>query len=214
MTYWVLPRSGIPISTDTVQAVTNAELQTDVVKEQMRQWKAGTSRFLDAKSTNIEVVPQDDIPQHMIFDLQNEDEEFLRGFNMPITVEEADDEDVSREGAEEPDVIGDDLNATNYVGMEIGLRRGNQGELQRARVKRRATGDDAIPVGIAHTNPMLDTRKYEVEFEDGTSEILAVNLLAENILEQVDKHGHKQRMLDEINASEILAANLLAENVL
>jgi len=44
MTYWVLPKSGIPISTDTVQAVTQAELQTDAVKEQMESWKAVQKR--------------------------------------------------------------------------------------------------------------------------------------------------------------------------
>ena len=45
---------------------------------------------------------------------------------------------------------------------------------------------------------MADTRKYEVEFDDGTSEILAANLLAENILEQVDEYGHKSRLMEEI----------------
>lgn len=36
LTYWVLPASGIPISTDTVQNVTEGEKETDEVKEAMR----------------------------------------------------------------------------------------------------------------------------------------------------------------------------------
>ena len=67
------------------------------------------------------------------------------------------------------------------------------------RIKRQAVGEEGLPVGTAHTNPMVDTRQYEVEYEDGTTEILAANLLAENILAQVDEHGHKQQMLEEIS---------------
>ena len=39
MTCWIIPVSGIPISTDTVQMIKQAEMQTDVVKEQMEKWK-------------------------------------------------------------------------------------------------------------------------------------------------------------------------------
>jgi len=136
----------------------------------------------------------------MIFDLEKEEEEFLRGFNLPITIENLDDD-----GQEEPEkeredekVIRDDPNAPSYVGMEVGLRRGSEGELHRVKVKRRAIGQDAQPIGNASTNPMTDSRLYEVEYEDGSSEVLAANLLAENILEQVDEWGHKHRMMEEI----------------
>ena len=50
---------------------------------------------------------------------------------------------------------------------------------------------DDVPIGKANVNPILDTRKYEVEFEDGTIEILSANVLAENILSQVDEEGHR-----------------------
>ena len=54
------------------------------------------------------------------------------------------------------------------------------------------------PVGIAHSNPLLDTRKYQVEFDDGTNEIITANIIAENILSQVDEEGHTQMLLSEI----------------
>ena len=44
----------------------------------------------------------------------------------------------------------------------------------------------------------MDTRQYEVEYEDGGTEILSANLLAENLLAQVDEHGHKHLLMEEI----------------
>lgn len=90
------------------------------------------------------------------------------------------------------------LQAPTYVGMEVKLCHGNDGEILRARVKRQAIGEEGLPIGTAHTNPIVDTRQYKVEYEDGTTEILAANLLAENILAQVNEHGHKHQMLEEI----------------
>ncbi|KAL7546616.1 hypothetical protein ACHAWF_009946 [Thalassiosira exigua] len=40
--------------------------------------------------------------------------------------------------------------------------------------------------GKAHSNPMLDTRVYEVQFEDGTHDCLMANKIAENLYAQVD----------------------------
>ena len=189
--------------TDTVTAVTEDEMASEVVKAQMAQWHDGTSRFLDAANTEVNWSADDEVPAAMMFDFEQEDDEFKRMFNMPIglsTIEEDDREGTDDEGSEGDDDSddGNDLNAATYVGMEIGLRRSAEGDLQRGRVKRQAVGEDGQPVGTAHINPMVDTRQYEVEFDDGTTETLSANLLAENILEQVDEYGHKHRMLEEI----------------
>lgn len=42
------------------------------------------------------------------------------------------------------------------------------------------------------------TREYDIEYIDGTIETLTANLIAENILSQVNEKGHRQLMLDEI----------------
>ena len=129
MTYRVLPKSGIPISTDTVQSVTRAERTTDAIKEQMEQGKHATTKNLDAKSANIAWKP-DAIPRRSLFDFTQEDETFLSNFNQPITTEGIADND--QEGS---DRVGDALDAPNYIGMEVGIRRGAEGELQRAKVR-------------------------------------------------------------------------------
>ena len=190
MTYWVLPISGRPISTDTVQAVTQAEMQTEVVKNQMEKWKEGTKDLLDTASSHVP-WKGDEIPKRSIFDMEEEDEDFKASFNTTLGSDKLDEEDPEE---------ADDVNATNYVNMEVGLPRGPDGELHHARVKRRIVDEEGRPTGVAHTNQMLDTRQYEVEYEDGEKEILAANLLAENIMAQVDEHGHKHRMFEEMTA--------------
>ncbi|CAJ1933595.1 unnamed protein product [Cylindrotheca closterium] len=193
MTYWVLPKSGIPISVDTVQMVTNAEQQTDSVKQQMQRWTADVSKTVDAKSTYIN-WGKEDIPHQMMFDFDDEDDKFMRNFGMLINPETLEDGDF--EGTEE---AADDLDAQDYTNMEIGLRRGAEGELQRAKVKRRIVDENGRPIDVASSNQLLNTRQYEVEYADGGTEIFAANILAENLLAQVDEHGHKHRLMEEIS---------------
>jgi hypothetical protein len=46
--------------------------------------------------------------------------------------------------------------------MELALVRGGEGEAMHATVRRRMTDKEGTPVGIASSNPLLDSRKYEV----------------------------------------------------
>ena len=85
-----------------------------------------------------------------------------------------------------------------YINMEIALPRGEEGKLEHAIVKKRAVDRGGIPIGVANSNPMLDSRIYEVEYSDGSLEAFTANIIAENILSQVDEQGHRQLMMDEI----------------
>ena len=153
MTYWILPKSGIPISTDTVQTVTQAELETDVVKDQMTKWKEETARMLEAKTTDIVWKAKDEVPPDILFDLDSENEEFRRNFNMRVetsileTIPERDDpeedeQDLSRQGTNSLLYDGYDLQAPNYVGMEVGLKRGTDGEIIRVKQDQALTRND------------------------------------------------------------------------
>ena len=59
--------------------------------------------------------------------------------------------------------------------MKLGIPRGPDEELQHAQVKRRAVDEHGNPKGVAHDNPLLDTRQYEVEFRDGEIEVMTAN---------------------------------------
>ena len=54
------------------------------------------------------------------------------------------------------------------------------------------------PIGRSNTNPLLDTRVYEVQFPDGTEQEYSANLIAESIYSQVDDEGHQFLLLKEI----------------
>jgi hypothetical protein len=58
--------------------------------------------------------------------------------------------------------------------------------------------DDGRPVGVAHENPILDTRMFEVEFLDGHTAAMSANAIAENMFAQVDQEGHRLVLLEEI----------------
>ena len=61
-----------------------------------------------------------------------------------------------------------------------------------------ARGIGREPIGHAHSNPFFDTREYEVEFTDGTTERYAANVIASNMYAQVDDEGNTFQLLSEI----------------
>ena len=124
-----------------------------------------------------------------MFDMDKEDDEFMRNFNMPIETMIPDQEHQEQAGE-------DDIDAANYVNIEVGIRKGE--ELKHGIVKRRIVDEEGKPVGQVSSNSITDTRLYEIEYKDGQREILAANLLAENLLAQVDEHGHKYQMMESI----------------
>ena len=53
-------------------------------------------------------------------------------------------------------------------------------------------------MGVANNNPILDTCEYVVEFMDGHEDTMTANLIAEQLISQVDDDGNRQVLLDEI----------------
>ena len=72
-----------------------------------------------------------------------------------------------------------------YVDMQLGLPCVEDDSLMHAIVKRIKLDEDGNPIGTESTNPLVDTRSYEIEFIDGTIEKLTANIIAENLLAQV-----------------------------
>jgi hypothetical protein len=83
-----------------------------------------------------------------------------------------------------------------YLTAQVLLPHG--GEAKKATVIGRKRDHDGRPVGRRHANPLLDTRLYEVEFPDGSTEAIAANLIAENMLSQVDDEGRSYAVMSEI----------------
>jgi hypothetical protein len=77
-----------------------------------------------------------------------------------------------------------------YLAAEVLLPHG--GELVRAKVMGRKRAADGTPVGVAHSNPILDTYEYEVSFPDGSTDCYAA------LYSQVDADGREFILMKEI----------------
>ena len=80
-----------------------------------------------------------------------------------------------------------------YVGAEVVLPIGDT--MMNAKVRGRKRQLDGTVLGKANSNPILDTRTYEVEFADGQRAELAANVIAENMYAQCDSEGNQYLLL-------------------
>jgi hypothetical protein len=116
------------------------------------------------------------------------DAEFVQEFGWTISnpaIKEADQEFT-------PDTFDE-----TYLNMELALPR-EGGEVQFGRVVKRMRDKDGLPIGTANDNPILDSRMYEVEFQDGYRTSLAANAIAENLFAQIDDEGNRHVMFQEV----------------
>ena len=70
--------------------------------------------------------------------------------------------------------------------------------MHKARVVRRHRDDAGMPIGRINDNPILDSRMYDIEFPDGSTDVVSANLIAENLFSQVDDEGRQFQIIDEI----------------
>ena len=75
-----------------------------------------------------------------------------------------------------------------YVGAKLIFDVRPDGTPRKGTVVKWLRGEDGRPIGWGHHNPLLDTRKYEVEVEGIPHEFTA-NMIAENLYLQVDSEG-------------------------
>ena len=71
--------------------------------------------------------------------------------------------------------------------MEILFPRGDA--MARGRVISRKRDANGNPTGRQHDNPILNTRIYNVQFDDGEISELAANVIAENLYANVTRKG-------------------------
>lgn len=193
MSYWILPESAIPVSASTVKRLTNDERSTDDMKRRMNEFEDRVRIVLEAQSSHIANTLRN-VDASKIIDHENEEAEFFAEFTRVIDdamLPHAEDE--ASEIARTTEVETD-----QYLGMELALPRGDDGSMIHACVTKRIRDIEGNPVGTASNNPLLDSRKYKVEYADGNAEELTANIIAENLIAQVDGEGHRQMMLDEI----------------
>jgi hypothetical protein len=83
-----------------------------------------------------------------------------------------------------------------YLAAEALLTHG--GELVQAKVTSQKRGADGTPAGVVHSNPILDTREYEVSFPNESTNCYVANMIAESLYSQVDTDGREFMLMKEI----------------
>ena len=184
MCYHVLTKTGQVLSRSSVWRVTNLELQTDVTKQVFKDFDALIAGHI--KEDNFPVDGDKPDPE-MWADMAELDEDFREEFFKVY----------GDENTKDADDFSPEITDNNYLNMELALPRDGE-EPAFARVKKRLKDSNGNPVGKAHDNPILDTRMFEVEFLDGTSQALSANVVTENMFAQVDGEGRRFMLLKGI----------------
>jgi hypothetical protein len=174
MCYWVINEKGSILARTTVQHVPELDLLTDKIKDKVEIFEKTLKERLD--DTN--------------FIVENAE---AQGFYMDDIV--YDDDEMEETNAVEQDDYTDDA-YDQYVGAELLLPHGDQ--MVHGKVIKRARGEDGNPIGKRNTNPILDTREYEVEMSDGSIAEYSANVIAENLYSQVDSEGRQYLIMNEI----------------
>ena len=163
----------------------------------MKEYNAAIRDRLEIMDSDLSIQASK-VPKWNQLSIKDDDPEFVEEFRRVIdekTIPYSKDDQIHSHNKDSS--LAPPIN-DGFLNMEVGLPRGDDDALMHAIVKKRKLDDNGLQIGTYHNNLLLDTRAYEVEYSDGTIKILTANIIAENLLAQVDEEGHRQLLLDEV----------------
>jgi hypothetical protein len=177
--YYVLRSNGSVIARTTVQPIPPEDLATADMKAQLHAFDTAVRDRLGQPEYVMEVNPHPSSPRMIDVD---ETEDHLKMWEKDAEMPEADDDPLEF--------------LDNYISAHVLLLEGDT--FTKGQVIARKHDIDGNILGKPHINPILDSRIYEVQFEDGHIEEYAANVIAESIYAQVDDKRCEHLILDEI----------------
>ena len=185
MCYWLLPVSGKPIVTTTLQHVTGEDYRNPDLKSRIDDFNRQLSIRLD--DTNFVLPGNEDIDYYAqdVYDIPLQRESMNGDSSNGDSSDNADNEPEQFDKLIGATFLLDPLAAPGNVATT-------------ATVIKRKLDPLGIPLGKYHPNPLLDTREYEVELEDGTYDSYFANTIAENLWSQCDVEGRQFNIVREI----------------
>ena len=84
----------------------------------------------------------------------------------------------------------------NYFGAEIIISNGDT--VAQGSVRRRNRDVEGNAIVISNSNPILDTRTYEMEFKDGIMSNYSANVIVESMYAQCDEEGQQYLLFGSI----------------
>jgi hypothetical protein len=168
----ILKSNGVLVCRSTLRHLTDEELNSSVHKEMRCKFNESIEHHLGPAALPQDFPAKDLTPDPTYFDDTHAmDPEYGDAEIMPK--------------------IGD-----NYLSPELLLPKG--GVMVKGRVTAHKRDKDGNPVGRANDNPILDTRSYIVDFDDGNQTELTANMIAESLYLQCNPGGNQYVLSEEI----------------
>lgn len=186
MAQWILKSNGKVVPRRTVRPLRDDETRNPIVQSQQADFDGFIQRRY---GTGINP------PQSDTYDQDEFEDDALH--NMESLESRADAEDSTDQHGI---LINQQPAWDNMLQAEIVLNKDSHmgPTVSRGIVARRALSPSGKTTGTYDPNPILNTMQYEVEFDDGTMCEYAANVIAENMVNQIDMEGFTVRMLESI----------------
>jgi len=173
--YWLLNSSGQVVARTTVQKIMDEELLSPTVQSNIKDFDTQIQRLFDGGE-----IKDENPDTYLIDENYNDcDEPFEPQAAMP-----------------EQDSFVDADTYDKFISAQVLLPRGDG--FEKGTVTRRKRDSDGNLIGHANSNPILDTRVYEVVFPDGNISEYATNVITENIFAMVDDEGYENALFKAI----------------
>jgi len=194
MTSKILQYNCFVYFTATYRPLTQEEWNDPVLKTKREAFDAEINRRLGEPLTDNDIERIDPEAVTPTYDPYSDDD---HGDEQHVP--DADDLHRPIPDTEEDNIVEDgDTPAVGdyYVGATIDVQ--HRGEFKTGRVTERARDADGQVTGEANSNPLLDTRKYTVEFPDGEVTEFTANIIAESMIAQCDANGNDVKLMEHI----------------
>ena len=172
----ILQGNGQVVVRSTFRGLFEEEVVDPVQVKAREAWDKGLEERLGAAITKADI------------------EKLGEEWNTPVYEPYADDFTDPLPDVEEELPATPDLATDVYLGAHVSIPRG--GVASYGKVKKRVTDSDGNPLGRASELPLLDSRRYVVEFDDGDEMELTANVIAERMYASIDEDGNDLLLLD------------------
>lgn len=218
MCQWVLKENGYIVPLRTLRRLTPFELSVTNETERDKRLNFMNNirrRYGDAARLppngevvlpTIEEETSDDLYQNWLDDPEDlegwHDEDDGQAVAMSVLIDEV--SQLGRYHIPEADIcdvngvpISDKSLTDLMIGIEVALPHGEEKQ-KLCRVLRRSVDNEGKTTGVYDENPQLNTMIYDVMFEDGKIQKYAANIIAQNVLEQVDNEGNYSERVEAV----------------
>jgi DNA-binding HxlR family transcriptional regulator len=185
MASYVLTKTGTVVVCKSVWALSSDERQTDKVKQATKELnKKILSKIGNSLETDgLTEKPFNPPPPEALWNDLDDTNDVMDPLDTDSTKQHAD--------KSTPEACDE------YLTAEV-LLPAHGGIFLKALVKGCKLDSDGALICTRNANPLLDSRQYDVEFPDGSTEAFTANLITENLLSQVNAKGWSYSVMSEI----------------